>query len=229
MGQFDWNVVGNIGNLLAAIFTGIASVVSLWALLVSLRTSRHQQQLSERIAKEQNDLLFEQVRMQRDSDVIAWSHRCIAILSEIESVVAATDPAALPHGRAEQIAILRHTLSGAIDQGRLFFPNDAPDSKGADKPAAYQGVRQRILGVLVSVYDVLASMDRLTTPERRAAACKHLLDLRRHFVSEAQLAIEPRRFMAIKELNGVRVSRGIAPQTREEAPPNGRPGGPAAA
>ena len=40
-----------------------------------------------------------------------------------------------------------------------------------------------------------------------------LSELRRAFISEAQLAIDPRRFIAMKEMNEIRTGRGLAPQS----------------
>jgi hypothetical protein len=39
------------------------------------------------------------------------------------------------------------------------------------------------------------------------------------FVSEAQLAIDPRRFIALKEMNEIRIQQGLEIQKREERDP----------
>ena len=136
-------------------------------------------------------------------------------LSEIECHVAFP-----PAGASSQRRVaLMARLSALIDYGRLFFPNEQPHVKGAEKPAAFQGVRQKILTVLVSAYNVIARDDAVHGPEERERARSELMDLRREFISEAQLAIDPRRFLALKEMNEIRAGRGLKPQSFEGADP----------
>lgn len=110
-------------------------------------------------------------------------------------------------------------LSALIDHGRLFFPNELPHVKGAEKPAAFQGFRQKILTVLVSAYNVMARDDALHGPQERERARSELMALRREFISEAQLAIDPRRFLALREMNEIRAGRGLKPQSFDVADP----------
>lgn len=202
-------------NVAAAVGQVLAAILAVIALMISISTARAQQRLATSISREEQAMLFEQVRNQRDSDVIRWTEACVHGLAEIESFVAHT-PASDSSARKHQ---LLSRLSALIDHGRLFFPNDQPESKGADKPAAYQGVRQMILTVLVSAYNVLAREETLASDAERAKACAELMELRRAFVSEAQLAIDPRRFIALKEMNAIRVGRGLSPQKIEGVDP----------
>ena len=206
-------------NAAAAVGQLVAAFLALIALIVSVRTSRAQQRLSQDLAKEQSQLLFEQVRMQRDSDILSWTHDCVHALAECEAFFERSNPAGLTADSREELRRLRHRLSALIDCGRLFFPNHAPDKKGADNPAAYQGFRQRILSRLVSAYTVVTKFEKLKSDEHRLERLARLNALRRMFVSEAQLAIDPRRFIALKEMNEIRSQQGLEIQRKEERDP----------
>lgn len=210
---------GTIINAAAAVGQLAAAFLALIALIVSVRTARAQQYLSQALAKEQSQILFEQVRMQRDSDILAWTHECVHVLAECEGLVESA-AAATPASEARyRLRALRQRLSALIDCGRLFFPNHAPDKKGADNPAAYQGFRQRILSRLVAAYNVISKLEALKSDQHRLDRLARLVELRRLFVSEAQLAIDPRRFIALKEMNEIRLQQGIEIQRREERDP----------
>ncbi len=206
-------------NATAAVGQLVAAFLALIALIVSVRTSRAQQRLSQDLAKEQSQLLFEQVRMQRDSDILGWTRECVHVLADCEAFFEGSGPAGLTAELREQLRGLRHRLSALIDCGRMFFPNHAPDKKGADNPAAYQGFRQRILSRLVSAYTVVSKFEKLKSDEHRLERLARLNALRRMFVSEAQLAIDPRRFIALKEMNEIRTQQGLEIQKREERDP----------
>ncbi|MFO1169412.1 MAG: hypothetical protein U1E49_00410 [Hyphomicrobiaceae bacterium] len=198
-------------NIAAAFGQVAAALLAVVALIISISTSRAQQKLAERIAGEEQAMLFEQVRNQRDSDVIRWSEACVHTLAEIESLVAHPPAEGAVRERNQLLA----RLSASIDHGRLFFPNQQPDKKGTDKPAAFQGFRQKILAVLVAAHHVLSREDALVSETARATAIGQIGELRRVFISEAQLAIDPRRFIALKEMNEIRAGRGLAPQSFE--------------
>ena len=163
-------------------------------------------------AEDERAMLFEQVRMQRDSDILRWTERSIGLLAEAESVVAVYDPASTSADARAQLRSLRTHLSAVVDSGRMFFPNSRPDSKGQEKPGAYQGERQWILEVLVGAHAVLAKVDSAADVDRQATVAR-LAEIRREFVSQAQLAIDPRRYMALREMNEIRLAHGLAPQS----------------
>lgn len=201
----------DVGTLIAL---GSAAV-ALLSIIVSLLTSRAQHRLSEKLAEDERAMLFEQVRMQRDSDILRWTERSIGLLAEAESVVAVYDPASTSADARAQLRSLRTHLSAVVDTGRMFFPNSRPDGKGQEKPGAYQGERQWILEVLVGAHAVLAKVDSAADVDRLATVAR-LAEIRREFVSQAQLAIDPRRYMALRELNEIRRDRGLAPQAAAE-------------
>ena len=65
----------------------------------------------------------------------------------------------------------------------------------------------------------MAKFEALKSDEHRLERLVRLNELRRMFVSEAQLAVDPRRFIALKEMNEIRLQQGIAIQKREERDP----------
>jgi hypothetical protein len=143
----------------------------------------------------------------------------VHVLAQCEAFFESCSPASVSAEAKDQLRALRHRLSALIDCGRLFFPNHAPDKKGADNPVAYQGFRQRILSRLVAAYNVISKFEQLKSDEHRLERLSRLNDLRRMFVSEAQLALDPRRFIALKEMNQIRVQQGLEVQKREERDP----------
>lgn len=205
-----------IVNLLSAIGQFGAAILALIALIMSVRTSRAQTETSEKLAREHQLLLFEQVRSQRDSDILRWTEQVIDSLSEADSFIAEQGGAPFDGLAFARQRRLLSRLSALIDHGRMYFPNQAPDKQGAEKPVAYQGFRQRILSVLVFAYDALAKAHTIADADKSRAMCEKLLDLRRKFVSEAQVAIDPRRFIALKEMNELRSERGLPQQTPQE-------------
>ncbi len=215
----------------AAIGQVAAALLALAALMSSLRTARAQTEMSGRLAGEHSALLFEQVRMQRDSDVLRWTEKCIEALSEADTFIGGLGVE--PFGDIDKLrhASILTRLSALIDQGRMYFPNQAPESQGADKPAAYQGFRQRILSVLVRAYDEISKAPSARGANDARMRMERLMVLRRLFVSEAQIAIDPRRFIALKEMNDLRVGRGLAadqptqPEGSGPSPANGLPNG----
>jgi hypothetical protein len=207
----------------AAVGQMAAAFLALAALLLTVRTARAQAQMSDRIAREQAALMFEQARLQRDSDILRWTERCIETLSEADAFVGALSSLPMSEIDKLQHGALLTRLSALIDQGRMYFPNQTPEKQGTGKPVAYQGFRQRILTVLVRSYDEIAKAASMKSPNDAKNGMERLLVLRRMFVSEAQIAIDPRRFIALKEMNELRACRGIAAD--QPTVPEGEGGG----
>lgn len=202
----------SIGTVVAV----VSAVASLIAIVVSLRTAREQRELARHLAEEEHLLLFEQVRMQRDSDVLRWTKECVSVLSACEAFVDFFAMQARGSGYQERYEDLCVRLSALIDEGRLYFPNESPDGKGQTKPPAYRGERQLILTVLVRAYDQFKSATDWEDPQKRKALVKSFNDLRRIYVSEAQIAIDPRRYIALKEMNELKRNRGLDAQPADQ-------------
>jgi len=194
------------------IVAGISALISVIAVAVSLKTATDQRRLSRQLAEEEHRLLFEQVRVARDSDIIRWTSECLEVLAEIQSKLAFSSPSHNNSGEKADVKGQCHRLSALIDQGRMYFPNQAPESKGRDKPSAYQGQRQIILTVLVRIYDLVMKFDANGADGDSKKVVREFSDYRRRFVSEAQLALDPRRYIALKEMNDVKAGKGFQVQ-----------------
>lgn len=143
------------------------------------------------VVRRQTELQYETLRAEMDAEVIAWAHEAIDSVSQAAS---------LAHGRgvtyaAEEFRRLAfencQQLSALADRGRLFFPNESPETHGRDKEAAFQGYRPPILDAVVFASSRIGRL----TPEggADAEAAEFLTKCRRLLVSEAQNAIDPRR------------------------------------
>ena len=184
-----------------------SALISVLAVIIAARTSYKQNILNAQLAKEEQKLIYEQVRLQRDSDIINWADKCIDILSEQESFLRCNDLRNLSPEREKRAKELLHILSAMIDRGRIYFPNDFIAGKGEDKPRAYRGERQRILNHLVRCYDSFMSTVG-KDKDNSAEAANYILDRRRKFVSEAQLAIDPHRYLQFFEMHDLREASG---------------------
>jgi hypothetical protein len=103
--------------------------------------------------------------------------------------------AALPH---DDFIRIRSDLSAQIDEGRLYFPNRRNSPHGADKQEAYRGHRQRILDHLVEAYDFLQKIQAAEAAVPADEVAGRFNEIRRAFVSDAQLAIDPRTFNRVR-------------------------------
>lgn len=145
------------------------------------------------VVRKQTELQTATLRVEMDSEVIAWTQETIDAVSA--GVALAHERGGEGYGAGEfrrSVNEASQKLSSLADRGRLFFPNDRPDAHGSEKEGAFQGHRQPILDAVVFACARLARMDvSLTTPDADCAA--FLIKCRRLLVSEAQNAVDPRR------------------------------------
>ncbi len=146
------------------------------------------------VVRKQTELQTATLRVEMDSEVIAWSQ---------EAIDAVSDGVALARGRGSDgynspgeyrriVSEASQRLSSLADRGRLFFPNHQHETHGSQNEAAFRGFRQPILDAMVFACARLDRMDAsLTTPDVQTA--DYLVKCRRLLVSEAQNAIDPRR------------------------------------
>jgi hypothetical protein len=87
----------------------------------------------------------------------------------------------------EKSGALLAVLRCQIDKGRWYFPNLHHDKKGETKPLAFRGIRQKILNVLVDLFDAVKTVDW----PNRAAVFQTVESLHREFVSEVQQRLDP--------------------------------------
>lgn len=142
------------------------------------------------LLRRQNRVQLEALRIQSDSDVIAWGRDAIDALADAQRLIAVK-----PHITETAFEQDRHTamqrLSSLADQGRLFFPNATPDRHGQDKEHAFKGFRQPIIDSLVFAFSALEHWPDVGRHPAKAIA--FLWSCRRVVVSEIQASVDPRR------------------------------------
>lgn len=157
----------------------VSAAVSVIALAFNLALTRRQTRVSVELLKFNND-----------GQVMAWANRVVAAMSEAHHVCAAANVGALFLN--ERSLALATTLSALIDEGRWFFPNVGKRPADLEKPGAYRGARQAILDHVVKVYEAVNELQRLEDTPREGLG-QRIVEARRQFVSEVQLAVDPRR------------------------------------
>jgi hypothetical protein len=175
-----------LGSELALQIDLAAAAIAVLALVFSIRATARQRRLER-----------ETLRLQRDSDIIAWSNACLENLCHAEmlmrpqfaSVTASDD---YERRRLETLA----DLSCCIDRGRLYFPNRDADKYGLERERAYQGKRHPVLDRLVWVYDMLSEEIAHSSPADvagREAVRDRGVKCKREFISGVQSEVDPRR------------------------------------
>src|SRR5262249_7914795 len=129
-----------------------AASIAVIALLFSIFTFRNQRRLA-----------VESLRVQRDTDVIAWTNSTIDLLVDIEFLIRDWRRFSRPKESPGRRDGFLSRPSAQIEKGRMYFPNSARDVIGTEKSAAFRGRRQAILDRLVEFYDMVKDLD----PETR--------------------------------------------------------------
>ena len=144
------------------------------------------------VVRRQTQLQFETLKVEMEADVVAWVHEAVDLLAEAELLARGRGTLYSADEFPRRARETGQKLSAVADRGRMFFPNDAPDKKGREKEAAFQGYRQPILDAVIFACGLL---DRLAGEQGGAdeAAVALLLKCRRLLISEAQNAVDPRR------------------------------------
>jgi hypothetical protein len=144
----------------------------------------------------------ENLRIQRDNDVLKWGNDAIDILSKLESMAFVN--AVLPELNGEfynEKRNLMARLSATIDVGRMYFPNVARQTHGTHKDHAFQGFRRVILSTLTHSYSV-AKNYKFGEPDDMHAIRVEINMCRRSFVSELQKAVDPDRRLRFLATHG---------------------------
>lgn len=173
--------------------------VEQWLALMSAVLAVSSFVLNLRLVARQERRNATNLKLAHDSDIIGWSDDVIAALADAQEMLAEKG---VSYGEAEfpaRRSASRAQISALIDRGRLFFPNRADATHGADKEAGYQGRRQPVLDVLVEAYTTIDKSGGIPGPDR--AAGEALMKQRRLFVAEVFKTVDPvRRGETIKEL-----------------------------
>lgn len=144
------------------------------------------------VVRRQTELQYETLRAEMDAEVIAWSHEAIDQVSQAAGVARGRGATYSADETRRMAFETCQRLSSIADRGRLFFPNESPETHGRDKEAAFQGFRPPILDAVVFASTRIGRLDASAT-EPDTDAAEFLAKCRRLLVSEAQNAIDPRR------------------------------------
>lgn len=166
--------------------------VNEWVAVVSALIALVSFGLNWLVVRRQTELQYETLRAEMDAEVISWAHEAI---DEVSKATALARGRGVAYGSDELKRLAFETcqaLSSLADRGRLFFPNESPETHGRDKEAAFQGYRPPILDAVVFASSRIGRLDtNASEPDKEAA--EFLSKCRRLLVSEAQNAIDPRR------------------------------------
>ena len=144
------------------------------------------------VVRRQTELQYETLRAEMDAEVIAWTHEAI---DQVSQAIALARGRGATYSVEEMRRLSFETcqrLSSIADRGRLFFPNESPETHGRDKEPAFQGYRPPILDAVVFASTRIGRLETAQTEPDKDAA-EFLAKCRRLLVSEAQNAIDPRR------------------------------------
>jgi hypothetical protein len=155
--------------------------ISDWVGVISAGVSVLALALNIALTSRQTRVSVETFKFNNDTQLINWANRVVVAMAEAYHLNPKTD-----------LLALATNLSALIDEGRWFFPNIGKKDTDHGKPGAYQGTRQAVLDQIVAVYDAVVAMSS-ASDQAREALMANIHAARRHFVSEIQHAVDPRR------------------------------------
>jgi hypothetical protein len=159
-----------------------AAAIAIIALSVSVVVSRRQSRMA-----------LQDLRLQRHSDIIAWSKEALDHLCCAEMILRKEYISISSQAEFEKIRLqTMRDISSCIDQGRLFFPNLEPDGYGQHKPGASRGFRHPVLDCLMFTYRLLEKDARYVGVEAFEAHREKVSNFRSHFISGVQSELDPR-------------------------------------
>ena len=147
---------------------------------------------ARRETRKQRAIQMERLRQEIDGASLAWGNRAIDAMNR-SAMLARTRELHQNDtsfkGAQFNMAV---GLSTLVDQGRMFFPNVDPSSKGAEKEGAFRGERPPILDALMFAFYEVQALTRQGGPTGDNSA-EFIEDCRRLLVSELQAHLDPRR------------------------------------
>jgi hypothetical protein len=192
-----WRLVSALGfsEWLALASAGVAAV----SFLMSRATVRRQEAIQ-----------FESLRAQRDGDLIAWAHAAIVAIADAQRHCRDLKNGLLAGDDGLRNASeVRTRLSVLLDQGRLFFPNQAEPTE-EDAEVAYVGEPHPAVDALYRCYRIISDLGR-ASPLSPGEAVTAVVAQRRRFVSEVFVSVDPRRrqaAMSALDITTLRRSKG---------------------
>lgn len=175
---------GDLATWLASAVAVVAFCFAAYERRQSNRSEAANRELKERAASREDQRHALEIQSWADQHFQAmqrWAEEVCLTISEARHLVRSS-----PEYSARKVSIMAR-LSASIDTGRWYFPNTQADAIGLHKEPAYRGYRQPVLAYVVAAYRALED-DR---PDEEAR--EELLRCQRLFVSDVQLALDPRR------------------------------------
>ncbi|NOT42172.1 MAG: hypothetical protein HOP13_16980 [Alphaproteobacteria bacterium] len=152
-----------------------------WVAIVSAAISVLALMLNIVITSRQTRVSVENFKFNNDTQLMSWANRVVVAMAEAYHLT----------GKSETHP-LATSLSALIDEGRWFFPNIGKKETDNEKPGAYRGTRQAVLDHIVAVYDAVVAMPN-ADDQAWQQQMSSIHRARRHFVTEIQQAVDPRR------------------------------------
>jgi len=147
------------------------------------------------VVRDQNEMQLASLKSRIDDSVIHWGERAIDAVAKAQWLAERCADDEPPKDLAALLRTHADELSACVDRGRLFFPNEAPESQGADRAGAFKGVRPPLLDAIMFAHIVTEHLYAHPKhwKDKSEGAVKVLNDCRRLVVTELQNAIDPRQ------------------------------------
>ncbi len=166
-----------------------ADAQNFWFAIISLTVAVASTVVNLFVVRSQIGLQLAELKSGIDESVIGWGEQAIEAVARAQFLAVRCQDAPDDDAFTNELRAHSEALSACVDHGRLFFPNEDPDSQGAERAGAFQGVRPPILDAMVFSCLMLGQLASLGPAERRARssdAADFLNHCRRLVVTELQ-------------------------------------------
>ena len=138
---------------------------------------------------------WDALRLQRDNDLIDWGHSALDACCRAEMLLRPEYAAICgEHDYERDRFATLASLSGAIDRGRLYFPNIEDHKFGVQRDSAFKGTRHFALDPLGGIYDILERLSHRTpTASERKLVREEAIRYKHEFLAIVQSEVDPRR------------------------------------
>lgn len=187
----------------------VGVVIAVGSAIASFVFSRRAQLLS----RSQLDIGVRSFRLEYLQNLRAWADETVDAISEAAHVCD-IEPTQIDRRELElRKNALKSKLSSLIDRGRWFFPNVIVREDDAGLMAsAYRGLRPIALSNILTVYQTLDRIILEEEDERRKQR-EIIAVAQRHFVSEIQETLDPRKrerdFQELEEAVALRTKNTV--------------------
>jgi hypothetical protein len=171
---------GRIVGLLAF----LVSIISTAIAIITFKTSQRRNKIDIR-----SSLI--KTRQENYSQIRDWADTVIKTMTETSSLCE-FDPTKMEEGLffTKRIHLI-NDISYLIDKGRLYLPNDKPESHGTEKPWAYKGLTKP---AITAIKEFLKATLELNYQDKtpNVTLQKKLNTIKREYVSHIQMTLEVR-------------------------------------